>query len=195
MVLSLAIAGGIVGVRLAANRSSTLTSAHRPNTQILRSIGELASLKQQTGQNIYLMGGATITASTVDPGVVDELRLIIYPLIAGKGSALFAIPRARHALELRTVGRLPTGQLLLATASVATDVNNKTIQEFRIPGSPEVGTHTFTAHAQELIGPARPQLWPERLVASADLAAFDSGTARSIPLLLLRRLAHETAQT
>ena len=93
--------------------SSTMTSAHWPNTQILRGMDELAALKQQTGQNIYLMGGATITASTIDAGLVDELRLIIYPLIAGTGSALFATPTARRALELRTIDQLPTGQLLL----------------------------------------------------------------------------------
>ena len=53
----------------------------------------------------------------------------------------------------------------------------------------EVGTDTFTAHAAELVGPARARLWPTLLAASADLTAFDSHSARSIPLICLRRLA------
>lgn len=93
--------------------SSTLTSAAWPNTQFLRGMDELAVLKQQQGRDIYLMGGATITAAALDAELVDELRLIVYPLIAGEGSALFATPATRRALELRTVEQQPNGLLSL----------------------------------------------------------------------------------
>lgn len=70
--------------------SSTLTSSLWPGTSFVRGLEEIAALKQRPGKDIYLVGGARITASLIDAGLVDELRLIIYPLIAGEAKTLFA---------------------------------------------------------------------------------------------------------
>jgi dihydrofolate reductase len=91
--------------------SSTLTSALWPRTRFVRRLEEIAALKQQSGKDIYLVGGARITASLIDAGLVDELRLIVYPLIAGEGKALFATSERRRGLELRKVQQLPGGRL------------------------------------------------------------------------------------
>jgi dihydrofolate reductase len=96
--------------------SKTLTSAAWPNTRFLRKQDELAALKQQSGKDIYLMGGAQTAASLIDAGLVDELRLIVYPLIAGPGRALFALTGKRRALELQNVGRLAGGKLAMSYA-------------------------------------------------------------------------------
>jgi dihydrofolate reductase len=96
--------------------SNTVTSAVWPNTRFLRKPDDLATLKQQAGKDIYLMGGAQTTASLVDAGLVDELRLIVYPLIAGPGKALFALTERRRGLELGKVERLPNGKLGLTYA-------------------------------------------------------------------------------
>jgi len=93
--------------------SSTLTSAQWPNTSFIRGVDEVAGLKQQPGKDIYLMGGARITASLIDAGLVDELRLIVYPLIAGQGKALFAATERRRVLELRKVQQLSAGLVSL----------------------------------------------------------------------------------
>jgi len=93
--------------------SSTLTSAIWPKTSFIRGLEDIAALKQQRGKDIYLMGGARITASLIDAGLVDELRLIVYPLIAGKGKALFATTERRSRLELRKVQQLPDGRVSL----------------------------------------------------------------------------------
>lgn len=90
--------------------SSTLTSASWPAmTSFLRGVDEVAALKQQPGKDIYLMGGARTTASLMDAGLVDELRLITYPLVAGEGAALFASTTRRRPLELREVEQLEGG--------------------------------------------------------------------------------------
>lgn len=93
--------------------SSSLKSARWPQTRIIRGPEDVAALKRQTGKDIYLMGGAQTVASLIDAGLVDELRLIIYPLIAGEGKALFATTKHRRGLELRTLERLPDGRLSL----------------------------------------------------------------------------------
>ena len=93
--------------------SNTLASALWPNTRFLREQEEIADLKQQPGKDIYLVGGARTTATLIESGLVDELRLIIYPLIAGGGKALFAMTEDRHRLDLRKVHHLPDGRLSL----------------------------------------------------------------------------------
>ena len=93
--------------------SKKLTSALWPRTSFVRGLEEIAALKQQPGKDIYLMGGARITASLVDARLVDELRLIVYPLIAGKGKALFATTESRRGLELRKVEQLQGGRVSL----------------------------------------------------------------------------------
>jgi dihydrofolate reductase len=89
--------------------SSTLTSASWLNTSFVRGLEEIAALKQQPGNDIYLVGGGRTTASLIDAGLVDELRLIVYPLIAGTGKALFATTERRRGLELRNVQQLQGG--------------------------------------------------------------------------------------
>ena len=93
--------------------SRTLKSAAWPTTKFLRGLDEVAWLKKQAGRDIYLIGGARTTASLIEAGLVDELRLIVYPLIVGEGKALFATTKARRGLELRKTEQLPGGRLRL----------------------------------------------------------------------------------
>ena len=93
--------------------SNTLTSTLWPKTSFIRGPEEIAALKQLPGKDIYLMGGARITASLIDAGLVDELRLIVYPLIAGEGKGLFASTERRHGLVLRKVQQLADGRMSL----------------------------------------------------------------------------------
>ncbi len=93
--------------------SSTLTSALWPRTSFVRGLEEVAALKQQPGKDIYLVGGARMTASLVDAALVDELRLIVYPLIVGEGKTLFAMTERRRGLELRKVQQLQGGRVSL----------------------------------------------------------------------------------
>ncbi|MEU1964420.1 dihydrofolate reductase family protein [Micromonospora sediminicola] len=92
--------------------SRTLTGARWPRTTFLRGLDQVAALKQQPGKDIYLMGGAEITQACLAAGLVDEFRLIIYPLVAGAGTTLFTAPE-RHRLDLRTVEQLSDGRVRL----------------------------------------------------------------------------------
>jgi dihydrofolate reductase len=93
--------------------SNTQTAAQWPKTSFVHGPDDIADLKRQPGKDIYLIGGARTTASLIDAGLVDELRLNVYPLIAGEGKALFATTQRRHGLELRGVQQLAGGRVSL----------------------------------------------------------------------------------
>ena len=91
--------------------SNSLSSARWPTTRFLRGYDDVAALKQEPGKDIYLMGGARVTAGLIDQGLVDELRLILYPLIVGEGMPLFATIERRIGLELKSVETISEDRL------------------------------------------------------------------------------------
>lgn len=93
--------------------SNTLTTANWSRTRFLRDLDEVAAIKQQSGKDIYLIGGARTATSLIDAGLVDELRLHVHPLIAGEGKALFETAGRRRGLELQSVQQLEAGQVSL----------------------------------------------------------------------------------
>jgi dihydrofolate reductase len=98
---------------LGGRMSGTVTSAAWPHTRFLRSLDDVGKLKLEPGKDIYLMGGGTIAAAAIDAGLVDEVRLLVYPLIAGEGRALFTSSATRRGLEPRKAEQLRDGRLAL----------------------------------------------------------------------------------
>jgi dihydrofolate reductase len=50
---------------------------------------EVAKLKQQPGKNMLVSGSISIAQSLIDAGLVDEYRLVVCPVVLGKGRPLF----------------------------------------------------------------------------------------------------------
>lgn len=95
--------------------SKTLASVSWPPTaKIVRDIGALATLKKQPGQNIYVVGGPTLVTSLLNAGLLDELRLIVHPLLLGGGRALFEGVKTRRALTFVHAQPTTAGRLLLS---------------------------------------------------------------------------------
>jgi dihydrofolate reductase len=91
--------------------SNTLTETSWPNAHLFRSLDEVAALKQQPGKDIYLMGGGTMLQLLFEAGLVDELRLIVYPLVAGGPNTLFADSDVRRAADLVKLEPLDGGRV------------------------------------------------------------------------------------
>ena len=70
--------------------SSTLTHANWNNSTILRGdpVPEVARLKQDTGE-ILVAGSGRLVAALHEAGLVDEYRLMVFPIVIGGGKSLF----------------------------------------------------------------------------------------------------------
>jgi dihydrofolate reductase len=84
--------------------SKTLPSAEEKNTTILRNDlrAEVIKLKQKPGDSI-LTGGVDIPSQLLAYGLVDEIRLVVHPLIAGNGRRLFDSLNLQEQLEFKLV--------------------------------------------------------------------------------------------
>ena len=63
-------------------------------------LDKIASLKNQNGENIGIHGSGKLVCSLLYAGLLDELRLEIYPVIAGSGDRLFPKGSAVKSLKL-----------------------------------------------------------------------------------------------
>jgi dihydrofolate reductase len=95
--------------------SKKLDATLWPDTKILRSADDVAGLKRQPGKDLYLVGGARTTAAMLDGGLLDELHLIVYPLVAaGEGRTLFGDSARRSNLKLVSAAPLPDGRVRMS---------------------------------------------------------------------------------
>lgn len=71
--------------------SNTLTSVDWQNSSIISGdvAGQLRALKAQEGKNLGITGSMTLVRSLLRDGLLDELRLQIYPVVVGSGKRLF----------------------------------------------------------------------------------------------------------
>jgi dihydrofolate reductase len=60
----------------------------------------ITQLKQQPGKNIGVHGSPTLVESLLQADLLDEMRLEIYPVLAGNGARLFQDSRAPQRLRL-----------------------------------------------------------------------------------------------
>lgn len=72
--------------------SSTLEDANWQNSTILRggTAEEAAKLKARTAGDILVAGSASVAHALQDAGLVDEYRLMVFPVVLGGGKRLFA---------------------------------------------------------------------------------------------------------
>ncbi|MEZ0392114.1 MAG: dihydrofolate reductase family protein [Pseudobdellovibrionaceae bacterium] len=84
--------------------SRSLDRAEGKNTTIVRSNPqeEILKLKQQQGKNI-LTGGVALPTQLMKLGLVDEIRLVVHPTVAGKGRRLFDDMDLQKNLDFKLV--------------------------------------------------------------------------------------------
>lgn len=82
--------------------STTLREAKWNNTRIVRErVGEsIAELKREPGKPIVAWAGAGLVSTLTKLDLVDEYRLIVHPVLLGRGTPLFQGIEAQKNLRL-----------------------------------------------------------------------------------------------
>jgi dihydrofolate reductase len=93
--------------------STTMDKVGWETAHLVRDADRVRSLKEQPGGAIYVIGGAALVSNLMNESLIDELRLIVHPIILGGGKTPFAGVRGRPELELvqSTAGR--SGRVVL----------------------------------------------------------------------------------
>ena len=94
--------------------SRTLQKAEWNNSYILRDVAkDVAALKQTDGGDVLVYGSATLAKSLLHHDLIDELRLMVYPLTIGGGLRLFDDNLELKRFELKNSRVLDDGILIL----------------------------------------------------------------------------------
>jgi dihydrofolate reductase len=89
--------------------SSTLGKAEWNNSTVLKGdvVEEVSKLRQRHDGDIVVHGSAQLVQTLVDHDLVDELRLMVFPVVLGSGKRLFGDTTEKKRLRLvdsKTVG-------------------------------------------------------------------------------------------
>lgn len=96
--------------------SGTLDRVDWANTRLIRGDlkGELTRLKERPGKDIAIVGSSSLAASLLEMGLVDELRLMVAPVLLGSGRSVFESgASARNQLKLLETRPFASGNVLL----------------------------------------------------------------------------------
>jgi dihydrofolate reductase len=93
--------------------SKTLNEVKWKTARIVRELEEIRKLKHQAGKNMQVVGGATLVGSLMNAGLVDEVQLMVNPLLLGGGKALFKDVKERQALKFVEAKPLKSGKVRL----------------------------------------------------------------------------------
>ena len=81
--------------------SNTMREVKRGAILINGDIGAAVKrIKNEPGKDIWLFGGAGLTTSLLNYGLVDEISLAVHPVILGTGKPLFSQIKNRISLKL-----------------------------------------------------------------------------------------------
>jgi len=93
--------------------SSTLSEAKWSNSRVLRGeiVEEISKLKHELDGEIVLYASYQLGRSFIEHDLVDEIRLVVFPVLLGAGQRLFS--EASDMKPLRLIGTQPIGDGLV----------------------------------------------------------------------------------
>ncbi|MFZ6014397.1 MAG: dihydrofolate reductase family protein [Bacteroidota bacterium] len=94
--------------------SNTLKSAYKDTTLMSGDLkSQVDAMKSGEGKDIWLFGGASLTSSLLNAGLVDELWLAVHPILLGNGKLLFSGVQNRIKTRLKDVKSYSSGLVSL----------------------------------------------------------------------------------
>lgn len=80
--------------------SATKTETNWQNTTFVRSVEDITKLKNSNGPDLHVWGSSKLVQLLLTNNLVDELCLMTYPIILGKGKKLFSGSEAPRTFKL-----------------------------------------------------------------------------------------------
>jgi dihydrofolate reductase len=95
--------------------STTLENPEWNNSRVIRDnlAEEIGKLKREPGQDIVIHGSGKLANSLMAEGLIDEYRLMVHPVVVGKGQRLFNGGTSLAALDLVDSRPLSKGVIVL----------------------------------------------------------------------------------
>jgi dihydrofolate reductase len=95
--------------------STTLEKAAWNNSTLIKGnvVEEISRLKSLPGRDILVAGSGQLVQTLVRHDLVDEFRLMVFPIVLGDGKRLFSEVGESHALQLAEAKPVGSGVLIL----------------------------------------------------------------------------------
>ena len=95
--------------------STTLTDVNWSGSTLIRgeATEHIPTVMAGAGKELLVIGSAHLTANLAEAGLLDELRIMVCPIVLGKGRSLFEDLKHRVSLSLIRVRQFDSGNLVL----------------------------------------------------------------------------------
>ncbi len=102
------------------NAATKYVATHRPDSLGWGPVENLGGdivegvrrVKSMEGPNLIVWGSSTLTSMLLEQGLVDEVLLLVYPVLLGRGKRCFSDSAGPRELALVSTKTTPTGVLL-----------------------------------------------------------------------------------
>ena len=93
--------------------SATMENADWSNSTLIKDdvAGEVAKLREEPGGDILVNGSVQLVQTLIENDLVDELRLMVFPVVLGTGKRLFT--EASDSTPFRLADTKPAGETLV----------------------------------------------------------------------------------
>ena len=121
----------IAAIRDSFNACTKYVVTHRDqplawdNSELVKTIEALRGIKQGDGPDLVIQGSSTLYPQLLEAGLLDELTLMIFPVILGEGKRLFGVGTPPATLKM-TDHRVSDGGNIIATYQPAGPVETGT---------------------------------------------------------------------
>jgi len=95
--------------------SKTLEKVEWENTKLVKAnfVAEVLKLKQQSGKDIAIFGSSDLAVTLIEHNLIDELRIMVNPIVLGEGKPILHGFKAKLSLKLIKTRTFKTGNVLL----------------------------------------------------------------------------------
>jgi dihydrofolate reductase len=95
--------------------SKTLDKVGWNNTRLVKEniVEEMRRMKEMPGKNMNILGSGTIATLFAEAGLLDEIQIMVDPILIGNGTPLFRTVKKNIALQLMATRTFKSGAVIL----------------------------------------------------------------------------------